>query len=280
MALLFNFAAYGQKPVKVFINHFYTVIDSADLAALQTADYVKNQLCGIQTRTTQAENGQSWTGTYIFGVDNYFEIFDQNGLKFAPDLFGTGIALGVEDVGQIKIVGDRVQAKFKTERITRSAQIADKLIPWFESLSISDRDTSQKSDLSLWVMEYRTEFYEYRQLDYQHNRLSSTEYLKKFEKERAGKILKRFTGFSIRVSSADRFFLTTLFGELGYQKISKNTYQLPDNFRIKLLKQTANNRSGLACVDFENSTPHNATIQISPKVQIKLRGDKGSIFFD
>src|SRR5580698_592313 len=113
LLLLLNFCALsasGQNP-KVHFNHFYLVIDSSDLNAIKHSDFIKNEFAAFTTRTTHADNGDVWTGSYLFGPDNYFEIFDSSG-EGEPTGYA-GMGLSVDSTGEINTLDSALKKKYQ-----------------------------------------------------------------------------------------------------------------------------------------------------------------------
>src|SRR5215216_113159 len=88
-------SSLGQNIPKVKFNHLYFVLNTDDLLEIRKSDFIKNRLTAIETRTTKTNDGESWTGTYLYGSENYFEIFDSVG--FQPN--GTsGFGFSVDNI--------------------------------------------------------------------------------------------------------------------------------------------------------------------------------------
>jgi hypothetical protein len=62
---LLRMSVYGQKLPLVNFNHFYTVIDSTDLHALQKSAFINNKFAAVITRIVKAGDSAAWTGTYF-----------------------------------------------------------------------------------------------------------------------------------------------------------------------------------------------------------------------
>lgn len=272
---LFSLSAYGQLP-KVNFNHFYLVLDSSDLSAIQKSEFIKNKFAAIVTKTTKAD-GQTWTGTYLFGLDNYFEIFDSSGAG-AP-LGNAGIGLSVDGIGELNQLNTVLAKKYKTEISLREKQVDDKKIPWFNALYIDDSDLFSKSHISLWVMEYKPEYFSYNHWSCKDNKLTRTVYLSHYYNERKYKIFKRFTGITFKSTEQEKIFFSNFLLNCGYKKIDANNFASPENFIIHFINRNKSDKYAIASVDFENNISRDGIEKISDNIQIEFHNDTGKIFF-
>lgn len=136
----------GQSIPDVRVNHLYLVIDAADLATIQMSDYVKHRLVAVETRTTRTGEGRSWTGTYLYGKDNYFELF---GPDYA-NVGRSGIGFSVDNPGDIHALKGCLENKYKVSIFRRDRDIDGTGIPWFDSLSIDDPVFHSDSLVGFW----------------------------------------------------------------------------------------------------------------------------------
>lgn len=277
LLLFFNLSAAAQKLPGVNFNHFYLVIDSADLVAIQQSVFMKNDFGAMITKTTKADSGITWTGTYLFGTDSYFEIFDPNGAG-AP-LGYAGIAFSVDRVGQLQQLDSILSKKYKTGIELREKQIDDKKIPWFTSLYIDDSAFYEQSDIYWWVMEYKPEYYDYNKWRYDSDRLTRTTYLSEYAEKRKGKIFKRFTGIILKTTTKESDMLKDFLLNCGYKKIDENNFESPENFIIQFKERNKDDRYAVEMVLFECNKPHNGIEKISNHIQIEFKNNSGKIVF-
>ena len=99
---ILSFPVKKQQMPAVVLNHFYLVLDSTDLSALINATFIKERFAASKTNFVKADNNESWTGTYLYAVDNYFEIFDSAGV--GEKTGNAGLGLGIETIGGLKMV--------------------------------------------------------------------------------------------------------------------------------------------------------------------------------
>ena len=279
-SIIFSFfylsvCGYGQKLPLVNVNHFYIVIDSADVAALQQSNFVKDTLAALVTRTTKADSSAIWTGTYLEGLDNYLEIFNSAG--FDEPLGNAGIAFSVDKIGEINQLDSILSKKYATEMHLREKQYDDRNVPWFTGLGIKDSVFDATSHISFWVMEYKPEYYNYNHWKYGDNRLTRLTYLAQYEKERQNKLVKRFTGITCKITEKERKTITEFLTICGYRKIGDDRFLSPENFEINLINTKANDRYTVTAISFECNKPENKTVKISENIQVILQNKKGKI---
>lgn len=273
---LFSFSAHAQTLPKVNFNHFYLVIDSADLAAIKNSDFIKSKFAATVTKTTKADSAATWTGTYLFGLDNYFEIFDSNGA--GEQAGNAGIALSVDGSGEIQQLNTILREKYKTETGVREKQFDNKKVPWFTWLNIDDSAFYDQSHIYWWVMEYKPEYYNYNHWKYTSNQLTRTTNLSQYAVERKNKIFKRFSGITLNATLEEKNMLAGFLLNCGYKKTG-DQYISPENFVIELQNRNKADRSAIAAVSFETNKIQKGTEKISENIQIELNGYSGKIIF-
>ena len=64
-----------QSDPPVFLNHLYTVLDTATYKAIEADPFWRTQFAPSERRTT-VRTDETYTGLYFYGVNTYFEIFD------------------------------------------------------------------------------------------------------------------------------------------------------------------------------------------------------------
>ena len=101
--MLISFQTFGQEVPKVKFNHLFFIVDANDLSAINNSDFIRNKLTAVDIDTLKANNDESWTGTYLFGIDNYLEFFDS--LSFGNTNEGiSGLGFSVDNIGEINTV--------------------------------------------------------------------------------------------------------------------------------------------------------------------------------
>ncbi len=144
-----------KDELQVGLNHIYLVVDEETFKSLAASEFLKNEFCGFEQRTTTAGDGRSWTGIYLYGTKTYLEF-----LPPAKDrkVGQCGIALGVDQPGSILRVLDRLatipDARSAVMLTTRERK-GDK-IPWFYRAGV--RWQEPETVLFAWLMEYHPDY--------------------------------------------------------------------------------------------------------------------------
>ncbi|QEC68723.1 hypothetical protein FRZ67_15945 [Panacibacter ginsenosidivorans] len=275
---LFSLSAHAQKFPKVNFNHFYLVIDSADLVAIKNSDFIKNEFAAMQTKTTIADSAATWTGTYLFGLDNYFEIFDSSGVGEPTGIAGIGFS--VDGIGEIQQLDTILSKKYKIETRAREKQYDDKKVPWSTLLDIDDSAFNMQTHIYWWVMEYKPEYYDYNHWKYTNNQLTRTTYLSQYAAERKNKIFKRFTGITLKTTMQEKNMLSGFLLSCGYKKIDEHSFASPEDFIIHFKDRNKNDRYAVESVSFECNEPHSGTEKISVHIQIEFQNNSGRLVFE
>jgi hypothetical protein len=252
------------------------VVDSADLYALQHSPFVKDSFAAMITKTTVADSGMSWTGTYLYGTDNYFEIFDNQGLHDSTG--NSGFALGTDKEGDIHILESSLQKKYKTDFGLREKQFGDTLIPWFDMMGVDDSMFFLKTHIVSWIMEYKTAYFDYKKLPHGMNTVSRKDYLSENKDSVKTKILKRFTALTLRVTDAEKQFYSELLLNCGFHKL-KDEYVSADGFIFRFITRTTGGQSSVAAASFETNSFYKGTVKISKNISIECNGNTGRITF-
>jgi hypothetical protein len=268
---------------KVYLNHFFLVLDSSTYKAIVDSDFIKNEFAHFETRTTVVENNESYTGAYVYGENTYFEFFDESQSQdFMTEGLTSGMAFGVENKGELKII----QQKFKDYKnglfALRSREWNGVQIPWFAMTLVFYGDSAP--DIMTWVMEYHEDF-----LKKWHPDLvpSSSGIMRKDILERyaakitnpdlpKNKILKDVIQINLRLNQTD---LETLKGELAVfdytfaRQGNKDICSGPD---LKIIIDTIDNGVGgiteikMSC---HSSQPREKTFRFGTKSRLILHTD-------
>jgi len=130
-------------------NHLFVVIDDSTYKYLfDSLKFLKNFAKTFE-QTVDAGN-ESWTGKYLFGVNNYLEIFKPGGVEGAK-LGDLGMGFMTNKFGTIDSLQNYWTKKLDSVHVENKL-ITDsgKTIPWFKSVSIPDVDSLK---IEPWVME-------------------------------------------------------------------------------------------------------------------------------
>src|ERR1041385_2421204 len=108
---LFSVGATAQKMPVVHFNHLFLVFDSTDMHAINNSDFIRNNFAAFSTRTTTADSGRTWTGSYMYGTDSYFEMFGPSGVADPPGTSGLGFS--VDAAGDILKLDSLLKPQYK-----------------------------------------------------------------------------------------------------------------------------------------------------------------------
>jgi Family of unknown function (DUF5829) len=146
--------AQPDSVAKVFLNHFYAVLDSPTGKAVEQDLFLRKHFAVNEKRTTTNAE-MTYTGLYFYGVNTYFEFFD---IADSPQhrVGDCGIAFGVDQPGAIRALQGRLGPSLESSLTSVTRLYQGKQIPWF--LMATPRSLPYESELSSWVMEYQPEF--------------------------------------------------------------------------------------------------------------------------
>lgn len=140
----------------LYFNHAYSVLDRTTADAIEHSDYLRD-FANFEVRTTTG-GGMTWTGRYLYGQHTYLELFGEGDLPGQDAEFGSaGMGVMTEHTGDLKTVGDRIQAQGITPATGQQTRdFGDgKPIPWFDYV----RATSDQYDaFDPWGMEYQESY--------------------------------------------------------------------------------------------------------------------------
>ena len=142
----------------VFLNHLFIVLDSVTYNAIVESDFIRNEFCGFEQRTTTTNGGETWSGSYCYGEATYIEFFEgAGGSDFG--LRECGIAFGVELEGGVDAVYEAFLKNFEKSSVTRMLRTlnrGDEEAPWFLCTGVKQEGAG--TSFTSWVMEYHKEF--------------------------------------------------------------------------------------------------------------------------
>ena len=155
LGMLTQSEAKSRLP-QVFLNHFYVVIDSATYKDIEQSPFLRREFAVTEQRTT-VRTDRTYTGLYFYGTNTYFEFFDVSSDTSRQPGF-SGIALGVDQTGELQAVARVLSAAFPVVQDTITRQYNGKQVPWF--YAGEQKDFPIDSDLGVWFMEYHPRFLE------------------------------------------------------------------------------------------------------------------------
>jgi len=142
---------------KVYLNHFFLIVDSSTYKDIVKSGFIKNDFAHFEERATVVNNGESYTGAYVYGENTYFEFFDESNSKgFMPPGLTSGMAFGVEKRDELKIIQQKLKDYKNGIYALRSRELKGIQIPWFFMTAVFYGKTAP--DIMTWVMEYHEDF--------------------------------------------------------------------------------------------------------------------------
>jgi hypothetical protein len=140
----------AARPAPVLLNHLFVVVDEETYVALAGSDFLRGAFALSEERTTVRADG-SYTGLYFYGQRTYFEFLRPGAYR------GTGLALGVEDPGQLAAFAQRLlQEGVRSQGGPITRKLDESQLPWFEILGVE----MPTAELTLFGMEYDPRFLE------------------------------------------------------------------------------------------------------------------------
>lgn len=153
LGMLTSNQAKSRLP-QVFLNHFYVVIDSTTYKEIEQSAFLRSEFAVTEQRTT-VRTDMSYTGLYFYGTNTYFEFFDMAS-DASRQVGFSGIALGVDQTGELQTVARELSSNFSLDQETITRQYNGKQIPWFYAGKLKDFPLG--SSLAVWFMEYHPRF--------------------------------------------------------------------------------------------------------------------------
>ena len=275
---------YGQEIPPVKFNHLYFVLKPNDFKALQESVFIKDSLAVFETRTTKTDSQTTWTGTYLYGHDNYLEFFKAYGDD--PNLGFLGIGFSVDKIGELNILRNHLDSYYNTGIQARERAFDSVKIPWFDALTVLDTtllDSAFMAQLHFWfwIMEYKKEYFDFHNYVIDNNQLTRENYLEKFAIERKNKMVKRFSGVVMKLNSQEKEYLTKFFNQINYEKLNENEFMSPDKFEFTIKNRDPGDHNSVELIKFETSKEFagKKLIKISEDITITIEANKGQILF-
>ena len=147
-------SAAAQPPVT--LNHVVVVVDSETYRAIGQSAFLRDQFAGFQERTTKADGGTTWSGTYLFGQNTYIEMFAPGGI--AGPLGGAMVGFGVEKQGALWPLRKRLAeaAGRPVDSLLRNRAREAEQVPWFYAVAVQGAMTTSR--FPTWAMEYHPDY--------------------------------------------------------------------------------------------------------------------------
>lgn len=219
---------------KVDFNHFYTVLPVSVLTVINDNKFLKDTFFSFDQRTTTAGDGSSWTGSYFYTGENYFELFDEESYKASAGY--SGIAFYLENKGELATLKAKTKVGFMDTIVMKSKVIDGKNIPWFLHSGIGDTVFLNKSSIYSWVMAYDKKYFDNYHLPYTNDQLTVKNYVTDHLDNVRPRLAQKITGLDLALSEADSIFYDKYLKTMGFihnGKIQK-VYENENGFKIKI----------------------------------------------
>jgi hypothetical protein len=140
----------------VYLNHFFLTLDAESYSAIKSSSFLRDEFAPFEQRTTVRQD-TTYTGSYFYGVDTYFEFFEA-GRGLGRMTGASAIAFGVETFGASQRLKPQLEAAFAAPVAVRpiTRRVNDHDVDWFYMTTVEDKSPSPL--LQWWVMEYRDSF--------------------------------------------------------------------------------------------------------------------------
>jgi hypothetical protein len=264
-------------------NHLFVVIDDTTYA------HLFDSLAGIDEFSRNNESNvnagdESWSGKYLFGKENYLEIFKQDGFKDAQ-VGDFGIAFMSTKLGTLDSLSKEWKVSQDTFSITDRVYMQnEQRQPWFQAISVPDPDSLK---LDVWMMENSKQ--EMLGAGFTESDLSREIKFSEYVTRRRAKYLKvspesltydklmdRVTSISITVSPAELAYLQQHL--LGFGFAQKGNVFSKGQFKIEY-ETSETDHFILNQIEFSLVKSVPAKTSVFRNVELTLRGTQGFLKF-
>lgn len=275
LSLIFSAFCLGQNSFPQF-NHCFLVLDSADYLNLVSSGFIRNEFSGFFTKNNST-NTASWTGAYLFGDNNYLEIFAPSASNHPVG--SCAIALGTDNSGELQNIQKVLEKDYKIQIELKQKKVNDSLIPWFQALYIVDSSFFSKSDIEFWIMEYQKEYFSFNHWEVNGDSVSRKQYLAQHEEKRKEKYLKRFTGIVFSVNDEVRKFYSSLLLKCEFKQLDNGCFISSEGFKICFEFKESPATYSIKSLLFITSKSTHQQITISSRIKICINDEEGEIIF-
>ena len=207
----------------VRFNHLFLVIDDSTFNYLFDSLQVLKTFAITSAQTTDAGSA-FWTGKYLFGLNNYLEIFKPGGIK-GSKLGDFGIGFMTNKLGTLNSLHNYwVKTLDSVHEEKTTANDNGQISPWFTSLSIPNNDSLK---ISAWVFENSKEEMTYagftekdlqREIDFSEYDKHITAKLRNVpvDSVKYEKLFNRITSLNISLSSRELAYLKHFLRDIGF----------------------------------------------------------------
>ena len=140
----------------VFLNHFFTVLDLETYQAIEASEFMTREFAPNEYRKT-VRGDLSYAGIYFYGLNTYFEFFDEK--SRGPGSLGFSmLAYGVDEPGALAALSSELADTYplSTRRVSRGYE--NNQIRWFDQANAVNAKGSPRIGYGAWIMEYDPTF--------------------------------------------------------------------------------------------------------------------------
>jgi hypothetical protein len=274
----------GQEIPELKFNHLSFSLEYLDLKAFRESSFVIDTLAVIDTIITKVDSQATSTATFIFGHSNYLEFFETS--EDDPNLGFLTLVLSVDKINGIYELKSFLDNTYQTGIRSYERNLDSVKIPWYNALTVIDTTIINSTFVAqahfwFWVMNYKTEYFEYNNYTIENNELTRENYLAKYASKRKNKIVKRFSGIVMKLNPAEKEYLTKFFNIMDYKKLNADEYMSPDNFKFLIKERHSGDQNSLESIIFETSKNFlsKKIVEITDNIIITVEGSIGQILF-
>jgi len=229
-----------KTSIKVPLNHFYMVVDSETYRAIEADDFLRKEFAVSEKRTT-VRTDITYTGTYFYGTNTYFEFFDEG--SDAKQKFGkSGLAFGTDQSGQLEALVKNISSEFSMLPQPVTREFNKKQVDWFY---MAVPKNLALSGFSFWLMEYHPNFLSsWNSMgEGKDTGVARKDILKRYADVLKGTpqpFLKDVVGLTIALNEKTKADLIKLCQQLGYRlrKDGKKTTLEGFDFKLNLISES------------------------------------------
>ena len=276
--------AVGQEIPTIKFNHLSFTIEYEDLKALRESSFVIDTLGVLETRTTKVDSLITTKTNFLYGQSNYLELFESSSND--PNLGFSTIVFSVDKINGLKELIGFLDNTYQTGINTRVRNLDGVNIPWYDALTVIDNSIIDSTYISkahfwFWIMEYKAEYFEYKNYSIKDNELTRENYLENYGPERENKIIKTFSGIVMKLNPEEKEYFTRFLSIINYSRVNENEYLSPDNFTFQIKERQPGDQNSIESIRFETSKEFlgKKTVKISDNIFITIQGRQGQMVF-
>jgi len=239
-----------QEPAspKVYFSHLFMVLDQETYNAIAEQKFLSNEIGQVELRSVKTNDGESWTGFYIYGMHTYLEFFKSEPGDFSE---GSGLGFSVDMPGDLILTSKRLSYKSPNmiKPLLRKRMRDNIAIPWYSSISIGSEDNS--STFWTWIMEIHPDYHRLWYSDKSPGSYGITRKHQNVRRYNPEKYLKDIVEITIELNKKETLILERDLKNLGYEVFNKESFVELKGPEICLkIKTTDKNYRGIIKIQF------------------------------